>query len=57
MRRFGVAGSKFGNAKQAARRFSIEDVNTVEQRAGVNPLATGEEDAFSKLERRAHESH
>jgi hypothetical protein len=37
MRRFGITGAKFGAAKQAARRFSDQDVRTVEKLAGFNP--------------------
>lgn len=36
MRRYGVSGIKFGATKQAARRFSLKDVETVEKLAGLN---------------------
>jgi len=33
MARFGICGLKFGKAKQAARRYSLVDVQTVEKLA------------------------
>lgn len=33
MKRFGVAGAKFGPARQAARRFSTDEVAFVESQA------------------------
>jgi hypothetical protein len=36
MRRFGISGKKFGGSRQAARRFSDEEVLLVEKLAGLN---------------------
>jgi hypothetical protein len=33
MARFGISGFKFGQAKQAARRYSLVEVQTVEKLA------------------------
>ena len=38
MRRFGFSGLKFGSARQAARRYSDEDVKTVEKLAILTGL-------------------
>lgn len=37
MKRFGISGTKFGKARQAARRFAASDVRLVERLAGGNP--------------------
>lgn len=40
MRRYGISGTKFGNARQAARRFSEEEVTRVERLAGLTAGGT-----------------
>lgn len=37
MARYGISGMKFGAAKQAARRFSADDVARVESLAKLHP--------------------
>lgn len=36
MNRFGITGMKFGDSRQAARRFSLEEVELVERLAGAS---------------------
>lgn len=42
MRRYGVGGIKFGVNKQAARRFSLKDVERIEELAGLNAVQSSQ---------------
>lgn len=52
MRRYGVGGIKFGVNKQAARRFSLKDVERIEVLAGLNAVQSSQGIASSASQKR-----